>query len=230
MIDIHSHVLPLVDDGSKSMEASMTMIKEAVSIGVTDLFCTPHFMKVRNYLSTAQANQKAYDQLTEAIRKAGYSIRLHLANEIYYTIDTMRQLKAGSILPMGKSNKVLVEFSMSEPEEDIVEAIHNLKAAGYVPIIAHPERYPYIEKISDYEIMKKMGALIQINAASVIGKYGVPTQKLCLKLIKIGLVDFIASDVHEFRVNYLKFAYDFIKSQFNETVANHLFSNPIILE
>ena len=229
MIDVHSHVLPFVDDGSTSLQASLEMIKTAVDFGVTDLFLTPHFMRLRNYVSAYAENLKVFNQFKIEVKKAGYNINLHLGNEIYYTIDVMRFLKNGMIVPMGKSNKVLVEFSMSETEEDIADAIHNLKAAGYHPIIAHPERYTYLTKIDDFELIHKMGALIQLNAHSLVGKYGPTIQKLCLKLIKLGLADFIASDVHEFRTNYLKEAFYIVNRKFGEATANKLFSNTIIL-
>ncbi len=229
MIDIHSHVLPFVDDGSTTLKASLEMIKTEVEYGVTDLFLTPHFMKTRNYLSTYENNLKVFEDFKKEVQRAGYKINLHLGNEIYYTIDSMRFLKNKMIKSMGDSKFVLVEFSMSEAEEDIADAIHNLKAAGYIPIVAHPERYSYLTNIDDYELIKKMGAYIQLNAHSIVGKYGPSIQKLCMKLIRIGLVDFIASDVHEFRSNYLKEAFNIINKKFGETIANKLFNNTIIL-
>jgi protein-tyrosine phosphatase len=229
MIDIHSHVLPYVDDGSKSLEASLLMIKNASDQGVSDIFLTPHFMRFRNYLSSFDKNFEEFQKLKLEVLERGYTINLHLGNEIYYTIDTIRNLKSKIAIPMGKSNKVLIEFSMSEEDEDIIEAIHNLKSAGYIPIIAHPERYLYIKKISDYELMKKMGALIQINAPSIIGKYGTSIQKLSMKLIKMDLVDFVGSDVHEFRAYNLLAAYNLVKDKFDIEKANRIFNNTSIL-
>ena len=230
MIDIHSHVLPLVDDGSTTIQASLNMIKTLSDYGVTDIFLTPHYMRLRNYLSTYQNNLEVLQSFKREVEKAGYQINLHLGNEIFYSIDAIKYLKDKIVTTMGNSKKVLVEFSMTEAEEDISEAIYNLKAAGYIPIIAHPERYQYITEIDDFEIMHKMGALIQINAHSVAGKYGISTQKLCFKLIKLGLVDFVASDIHEFRTNYLKEAYDIVVKKFGENTAESIFCNRVILE
>lgn len=230
MIDIHSHVLPLVDDGSTTIEASLNMIKTLVDSGVTDVFFTPHYMRLRNYLSTYHNNLEVFESFKREVEKAGYQINLHLGNEIYYSVDAIKYLKENTVTTMGKSKKVLIEFSMSEAEEDIPDAIHNIKAAGFIPIIAHPERYQYITKIEDFELMHKMGALIQINAHSVAGKYGLSTQKLCFKLIKLGLVDFVASDIHEFRTNYLKVAYEIVLKKFGEKITEKIFSNRIILD
>jgi protein-tyrosine phosphatase len=229
MIDIHSHVLPFVDDGSRTLEASLSMIKIACESGVTDLFLTPHYMKTRNYLSTYEDNLSVFLNFQRQVKIAGYDIRLHLGNEIYYTIDTMRQLQKKTVIPMGTSNKVLIEFSLSGQEEDIVEAIHNLKASGYVPIIAHPERYPYLKSVTDYGLMKKMGALIQLNAPSIVGKYGQTIQKMAMRLIKLDFVDFVGSDVHEFRANDLKAAYDTVRDKFGNGTADKLFSNHSLL-
>ncbi len=229
MIDIHSHVLPLVDDGSKSLDSSIQMIKTLIEIGVTDLFLTPHYMRLRNYLSTYDNNRLVFEKFKEEVKNTGLKINLFLGNEIYYTIEAIKYLKNQVVTTMGGSNKILIEFSMTEPEEDIAEAIHNVKSAGYVPIIAHPERYQYINSIDDFILMHQMGALIQVNAHSVVGKYGLTTQKLCFKLIKLGLVDFVASDIHEFRTNYLKEAYDIVFKKFGKDITDKIFSNHTIL-
>lgn len=229
MVDIHSHVLPQVDDGSTSLNSSLQMIKTLIDMGVTDLFLTPHYMRLRNYLSTYENNQLVFANFKEEVKNAGLKINLFLGNEIYYTIDAIKYLKNNVVTTMGGSKKILVEFSMTEPEEDIADAIHNIKSAGYIPIIAHPERYQYITSLDDYALMHQMGALIQINAHSVVGKYGLNTQKLCFKLIKLGLVDFVASDIHEFRTNYLKEAYDIILKKFGKDITNRIFNNQSVL-
>jgi protein-tyrosine phosphatase len=186
-------------------------------------------MKIRNYLSSQERNQSVFDLLKAEIKKKEIPIRLHLGNEIYYTINTVRDLKNKVVIPLGTSNKVLLEFSMSEEDEDIAEAIHNMNALGYQAIIAHPERYPYV-KWSDFDVMKKMHALIQVNATSITGKYGPEEQKLALKMIKNGLVDFVASDIHLFRPNHLKEAYDIVTKKFGKTIADSMFSNSILFQ
>lgn len=228
MIDIHAHVLPFVDDGSPDIESSVNLLAEAAELGVTDLFTTPHYMKVRNYLSSVENNRAVFEQMNNEIKTRNIPIRLHLGNEIYYTIKTIQDLKNGTVIPLGNSRKVLLEFSMNEEEEDISEAIHNMNALGYQAIIAHPERYPYL-KWTDFEVIKKMRALIQINASSIIGRYGAQTQKLVLKLIKEGYVDFVASDIHKSRPNHLKEAYNLILKKFGKAIADRIFSNESVL-
>jgi protein-tyrosine phosphatase len=229
MIDIHSHFLPFVDDGSPDTESSLTILREAASFGVTDVFLTPHYMNARGYISSAENNRIVFEQFAVDVKNAGIPIKLHLGTEIYYTIDTVNQLRNQTVIPLGDSKFVLIEFNPSEEDEDIAEAVHNMKALGYKAIVAHTERYEYLNKIENYRLMKKMGAYIQINAASVVGKSGSSTQKLVFKLIKEKLVDFVASDMHVFRVNDLAEAYKTIVKKFNLETADHLFNNSILL-
>jgi len=230
VIDIHSHVLPFVDDGSDNMEMSLAMIREASEAGVTDLFLTPHYMRLRDYLSNASENREIFSELTNKVKQEGISIKLYLGNEIYYSLDILDALRTGTIIPLGNSNKVLVEFSLFEEDEEITEAIHNIKSLGYVPIIAHPERYPYISKLSDYEIIKQMGALIQLNASSIIGQRDKLAHKKAVAIIKAGLADFIASDQHVPGKNHLEEARNIINRKFGLPVAKALFENTVVLE
>lgn len=230
MIDIHTHILPFIDDGSKTLEESIKLLEEEARIGVTDVFLTPHYIKHRNYLSTYQQNKVVFDQFLAEVQKRHISVNLHLGNEVYYHFDSVSHLRNQTVVPMGCSKFVLIEFSTSEEEEDIAEAIHNMKAIGLKPIIAHIERYPYLKNFHDYELIKKMGAYIQVNASSVTGSSGGQYKKLAFKLIKAGLVDFIASDIHTFRKNELLEAYQLVEKKFGNEVARHLFHNEIILK
>lgn len=228
MIDVHSHVLPFVDDGSPDTESSLILLDECVKSGVTDLFLTPHYMKIRNYLSEYAHNREIFETFQTRVQEAGIPIRLHLGNEIYYTISTPKDLREKKVVPLGDSDKVLLEFSLSEEDEDIAEAIHNIKTLGLVPVIAHPERYPYL-KPADFPVMKKMGALIQINASSLLGVHGVDVEKKAFRLIKEGYADFVASDLHRFRRNGMKDAFRIIEKKFGNKTAVRLFDNHSVL-
>jgi len=227
MIDVHAHVLPFVDDGSPDVESSLSMLREQAAQGVTDLFLTPHYYPVRGYWRTAAENRAVFDDFVKAA--GGIGVTLRLGNEIYYTIDSIRDLRQGKVIPLGTSTFVLVEFSMVKEEEDIAEAIHNLRAIGFKPIIAHPERYPYLDKITDFEIIKKMGGFIQLNASSLLGKYGTAVQKTCMQLLKLGFVDFVASDIHTFRKNDMKEAFDLVSKKLGADAALRVFANAAVL-
>ena len=229
MIDIHTHILPYVDDGSPDINTSIELIKFEIQQGVTDIFVTPHYFKYRNYLSSVKKNIEIFHQLEEEIEKNKLNINIYLGNEIYYDSDTLKNLKTNAIKPLGDSNYALIEFSLFENNHNIPEAIYNLKAKGYIPIIAHPERYPYITDIKDYQYMKKIGARIQINVAAIIGKYGKRTKNFVFKLIKNNLVDFVASDIHSNRKSSMIEAYNKIKKSFSNKIADKIFNNREIL-
>ena len=229
MIDIHTHLLPCVDDGSPDMQTSIELIKDEIKQGVTDIFVTPHYFKYRGYLSPVEENIKIFERLKEEVKSNDLNVKLYLGNEIYYNKLTISDLQDGLIKTLGKSKFVLVEFSLSVEDEDIPEAVNNLTAKGYIPIIAHPERYPYITDINNYVYLKRMGALIQLNASSIIGDYGRKVKKFVLRLIKNNLVDFVASDIHDFRMSCLKKAYKVVETTFSKEKAEELFSNSVIL-
>ncbi len=230
MIDIHTHILQGVDDGSLDLETSIELITYEIKQGVTDIFVTPHYIKYRDYLSTYEENLILFDSLVQEVKKKHLEVNLHLGNEIFYDRHTTSNLSNGIVTTLGKSNFVLLEFSLFEETEDIGEAIHNVKSRGYIPIIAHPERYPYIRDINDYRIMKRMGAYIQINCSAINGEYGKKIKKMVLNLIKNNLVDFVASDIHDFRRSSLLDAYAIVQKAFGEDNANKIFNNRSVLD
>lgn len=226
MIDVHTHILPFVDDGAKDMESALSMLRDEEANEVSDVFLTPHYMPFRHYTSTYRENKEVFDRLFAVKEKAGISVNIHLGNEIYYSLDALHLLQNGTLVPLGASDKVLIEFSMDRMEEDPAEAVHNIKAAGFTPIIAHVERYPYLNHFHDLPILRKMGALIQVNASPIIGKSKHGNHKLVMKLIKKGIVDIVASDVHAFRTNHMLEASRYVGKKFGADMRERLFSNP----
>lgn len=227
MVDIHTHILPGVDDGAKDMSQALEMINIEANQGVTDIFVTPHYMKIANYVNSYSDNLLIFDELKTQVKNLNLSVNLHLGNEIYFDKDTVNNIKSKICVPLSK-NYILVEFDLDESDYNISEALFNLIAYGYVPIVAHCERYKNIKTMEDYSIMKKMGALIQINAGSVMGSLGSKTTKFIVKLIKNDLVDFIASDVHEFRKNQLKEAYNYLVKKVGKQKTEKIFNNQIL--
>ncbi len=230
MIDIHTHILPYVDDGSKDLNESIELIRQEIDFGVTDIYLTPHFMKIRNYLSTYEENRKIFEDLKKEVKNQKLKINLHLGNEIYATNKLVADLKKKKVVPLGDTKFVLIEFSVDEEDYEIGEAINNLIGIGYKPIIAHPERYDHIRTIHDYKVIRKMGAYIQIGAASLFGMNGKSAKKISISLLKNNLVDFVASDVHGFRENRLLDAYNYISKKFSKTLADKLFTNPMFIK
>lgn len=195
MIDFHSHILPNIDDGSKSLEDSIEMIKEAKQAGFTKIISTSHYIE-DYYDASEQERTKLINELKEKVQDIG--IELYLGNEIYITnqiTDLIAEKKAST---MNNSKYVLFELPMNSKPIDAKEVVFRLMEKGYVPIIAHPERYSYVKKDIEYvRELAEMGALFQSNYGSSIGMYGNDAKKTQKKLLKEGLIHFFGSDVHK---------------------------------
>ena len=189
MIDIHNHILFAVDDGSKDLEMSLALLKEEMDSGVSLIYLTPH--QNRNTL-TGPLLKERYQSFLEEIKEKGIDMDISLGAEIYYYPGLKQDLLSGKALTMDDSKYVLVEFS-TRTETDITEIVYELSTAGYIPIVAHIERYPYLKK-QDYFDIKDAGALIQINSGSFSH---FSSRGLIKYLLKNDLVDFVASDAHD---------------------------------
>lgn len=213
LVDIHTHILPFVDDGSADLQTSVKMLEDQQKSGVDAVILTPHYCPPRKYVKTAAEIKETFENFKNEARKAGVGVRLLLGQEIYWSnsYNVLKMLKSGELLTLNGTNLVLLEFSFSTSAECVSEAIYSLKISGYRSIIAHVERYKRID-FSAVEDMREQGALIQVNADSVIGKNGLKTKFFTNKLIKRGLVDFVASDVHSFRPSALEKAHKKLKT------------------
>ena len=197
MVDIHSHILPMVDDGSKSLECSLALVKQEVELGVTDIICTPHYRSSFN--KTPTELQDAFESFKSKVKENGIPVNLYLGQEIFVNNDIKKLLKENSVLTMNGTDYILIEFDFTRYQE-ISEIVYELKMMGYKPIVAHPERYSYIDLEEVYEI-KKLGGYIQVNAESIVNRRG--PFKFVKQMFKEGFVDFVASDIHAERVNLL---------------------------
>ncbi len=218
MIDIHSHILHAVDDGSESIAQSLEMLKEEEMQGVTDVILTPHYRA--DYLPDVETIEKNFAELKDAINSSGIRVNVYLGQEIFVFSDFVKAIKEGKVLTMNGTKYVLVEFSMKRPM-DVTETIYMLVSNGYIPIVAHIGRYFYVDTDTAKEI-KELGGLIQINATSLC-KSGTSKRK-AINLIKSGLVDFIASDIHSSRKNEMQKAYNIVSKKFGEETAENLFT------
>lgn len=193
MIDFHSHILPGIDDGSRNLEQSIAMVNEAKKVGFTKIISTSHYME--NYYECNEKNRK---ELLEQVQKNVNGIELCLGNEIYITNNIIELLQNGQASSINGTKYVLFEFPLitTRPMND-KEVIYRLVENGYIPIIAHPERYPFIQENPDYLFeLEEMGALFQANYGSIIGMYGLKAKKTLKILLKNNLISFFGSDVH----------------------------------
>ncbi|MBR4768368.1 MAG: histidinol-phosphatase [Lachnospiraceae bacterium] len=193
---MHSHVLPGVDDGSDSLLTSLTMLKTAIESGVTDMILTPHYVPGRAHRKETLFSQ--FEKLNEAKDRQGLPIDLYLGNEVFCHEGMENDLKDGKILTMNGTNRVLVEFFPGAAGATIRNAVMTLSASGFVPILAHVERYEYVVSHADeIGILKSTGALIQVNAGTFLGHMGPAAKRFAERAVEEELVDFIGSDAHD---------------------------------
>ena len=206
MIDIHTHIIPFVDDGSSSLEDSLAMVKHEISIGVDTIICTPHHIKHR-YEKSVEEIKTNFNLLKAEVEKQNLPVKLLLGQEICYTHreDILSFLNEGKLLTLNNSKYVLLEFSFTREPEDITDIIYNFSIKGYKVIVAHVERYEWIS-LDKVVNLKNEGALIQINSGSLVGQTTWKEKRFVKKLLKRNLVDIIASDVHSFRKSTLDIA------------------------
>ena len=212
MIDIHTHIIPNVDDGSHSLEESLAMIKHEIDIGVDTIIATPHHIYKRYEKSVEEIN-KRFNELKEAVEKENLPIKLYLGQEICYSHreDQLAMLKSGELLTLNKTNRVLLEFSFTREPEDLLDIIYNYSISGYQIIVAHVERYEWMT-LDKVVALRNEGALIQINSDAIVGKTTWKEKRFVKKLLKKGLVDFVASDTHSFRPSTLDKSYKKVKN------------------
>lgn len=219
MIDIHTHILPEVDDGSVSLECSLSMIKECVKQGTTDIILTPHYRN--EYKVKAEDLKERFIKFKDYIDKNGIAVNLYLGQEIFIEKDYKTLFKDNTFLSINGGKHVLIEFSY-DSKWDITEVVYDLTIMGYTPIIAHIERYVNYD-ISVATEVKDLGGLIQVNAESLVGKQKRAFGKKVKRMLKEGLVDFIASDYHFNRENLLAKAQAFVKKKYGEEIAQKVF-------
>lgn len=211
MVDIHTHIIPFVDDGSSSLEESINMIKQEIEVGVDTIICTPHHIYKR-YEKSVDEIKNNFNLLVDEVKKQNLKVKLLLGQEIYYSHreDVIGMLKQGKLLTLNNTNKVLLEFSFTREPEDVIDVIYNFSINGYEVIIAHIERYDWIT-IDKVRALKNEGALIQVNSNAVIGKTSWHEKRFVRKLLIHDLVDIVASDIHSFRPSSLDKALKKIK-------------------
>ena len=196
-IDMHIHVLPGVDDGSRDIEMSLDMLRIAGKNGITDMIVTPHYKNGRHNADSIKIDQ-LINELTARMREEGITINLYPGNEIFYYDGVAEELEDGKVLSMNGTDRVLVEFMPGERYQYIRNAVDAICGAGFVPIIAHIERYEcMLDDISHAREISMMGAEIQINAAAVEGRLGHKVKKYVTSLLKERLVTYVGTDSHD---------------------------------
>ena len=195
MIDFHSHIIPNIDDGSSSLEESIKLIKEAEKAGFTAIISTSHY--IEGYYDYNQEERKKYLENLYNVENNDKNVKLYLGSEIYITEDMFELIEQEKASTINNSRYILFELPMNSKTFLAKEIVYRAIEKGYLPIIAHPERYTYVQEDINYaRELSNMGALFQSNYGSIIGMYGNHAKKTIYKLLEDDLIQFLGSDVH----------------------------------
>ena len=200
MIDLHSHILPGIDDGAASFDDSVALVRELCNGGITEVFATPHYIDETIYTSPRDANLKLVSDLQKRLDAEGIPVKIHLGNEIYVNRGILNLLDAGEISSMEGSKYLLVELPMSGDFPGQTDIFLELIRAGYKVILAHPERYVSFQK--DFSLITElvdMGVLLQCNIGSFVDQYGKAARKVAVKLAKGKMIFGVGTDIHHLR-------------------------------
>lgn len=199
-VDIHSHLLPGIDDGAKTMDHTLGMLHKFAELGYQKLILTPHVMD-GVYNNTPEIIRAKLEEVKAAAKAAGIPIELEASAEYYFDETLPELLRKGNLLPF-HGNHILFECSFRNEPVQLEEFLFELSTSGYQPIIAHFERYGYYHGSMDMaRRLRDRGVWIQLNLNSLTGHYGPDVKKQGLRLIKEGLVDIAGSDCH--RIEHL---------------------------
>ncbi len=198
-VDMHSHLIPGIDDGSKSMEESLELIKRLSSYGLRKIITTPHIMS-EYFKNTPEIISMGLEDLRRAVKAEGISIEIEAAAEYYMDEILLEKIKNGEKLLTFGENYILVETGFINKPQMLFETMFQLEMSGYKPILAHPERYQYL--IGDKSLLEDMvdrKILFQINLLSLTGFYSKPVKDFAESLMERELVKFFGTDCHNVR-------------------------------
>ncbi len=227
MIDVHSHILPGVDDGSKSFEQSLAILKGLSEQGITEVICTPHYIAETMQTSPYPMNLKIITELRQKAKNI--NIKIHLGNEIYIDLEIAKYLRNRKITPLANSKYLLIELPMTGEFNQYEDIFLSLQNNGWQVILAHPERYQSFQSNFNKVIeMKQQGVLLQCNLGSFIGQYGKHAKKTAQKIAKEHLIFCFGTDIHRERdYNEIKKAQKKLLKYYSETeLIELLVANP----
>ena len=195
-VDIHSHLLPGIDDGAKNIEDSISLISKMYSYGIKNFITTPHVLG-DVYPNSTQVILEKLDEVKKALSDRGYTdITINAAAEYMMDEQFVARLEKNDILTL-KDNMILVEMSYFNAPINLYEILFEIQLKGYKPVLAHPERYNfYHNDFQNYYKLKKAGCLFQLNLLSLTEQYGTSVKKTAERLIKENLYDFVGTDTH----------------------------------
>lgn len=227
MIDIHCHILPGVDDGAKTLEESIEMAKIAQKEGIKTIVNTSHYNPQFEYKKGNEILEEL-DRFNKILKDNNIDLNVVAGNEIYCTTDIVEIIENKEFFTLNNSRYILLEFSHTGLPKNISDIIYEIKLRGFVVVLAHIERYTEIQKNPNviYDYINE-GALIQINASSILGKNGNEAKKICDMLLENNMVHLIGTDAHSStrRRPLFKEAYNYVAKLYGNEKADKLFND-----
>ena len=202
--DIHSHFIPGIDDGAKTVEDSVQMITEMYHMGYKKVITTPHTMS-DYYRNTSETILDGLEKVKIALKENNIPIEVGAASEYYLDFDFERKLDEEKLLTFG-NNHLLFEISYMNPPDNIYHVIFKMQLLGYKPVLAHPERYNFWHTdFEKYESLIDKGVLLQMNINSLTGYYSMATKKIAEQMIEKNMISFLGTDCHHIgHINLMK--------------------------
>lgn len=223
-IDIHSHILPCVDDGSVSLKQSRKMLEIAYKEGITTMFATPHYSVGCVNMEIGEIKKK-HNLVSNIAKDIDPNFKVFLGNELYYSEDIIRHLRQGKALSLNETRYVLVEFPSMESFDNIKAGLHRLLVYGYLPIIAHIERYSCLmDNLENIQSLIDLGVYTQINISTALGNLGKSQRRFCKDLIEYDMLHFLGTNCHNDyrRAPYMKKGIVYLKRRFGDQLINRL--------
>lgn len=224
-VDIHSHLIPGIDDGSQTMDETIAMLAKFQSLGYKKVITTPHIMS-DSFPNTSENILAGLEDVRAEVKKVGLTIEIEAAAEYYFDETFVAKIKDKDLLTFG-DNYVLLEFAFHSPPQYIDQMFFELQSRGYRPVVAHFERYMYyLGKIDRAVEWRQKGINIQININSLSGHYGQDIKKQAERIIDAGEFDFIGTDCH--RIEHLLLLEDSLTSPYIHKIGTYLLKNTIL--
>ena len=229
MIDIHTHILPGIDDGARDLSDTLAMAEMAVDSGVTDMIATPHFNIPRGFENYVDDEYwQVFELARDAILQSGIPLQIYPGMEVYTIDEVPELLKKGKLMTLNRSRYLLMEFDFFGDPSYADDMLQRTAAEGIVPVIAHIERYAFVQQIPEIaQTWKDRGYVIQCNKGSFQGRFGRDERRLAYYLMDRQLVDVIASDTHRpyRRTPNMWEVYDQLAMDYPESWLEDLFEN-----
>ncbi len=228
IIDVHAHILPGVDDGSRSMEESFRMLERAAAQGLTAVIATPHYSRRRKpeeYMELAA-------KLQQHIREKIPDMKIYLGQETYYHEELDESLRSGKALSMNGSRYVLAEFDPGAPYQTLFRGLRKLILAGYVPVLAHMDRYLCLRQEINLDDLAGSGCIFQMNYESLEGKWLQKDVRWCRRQVGQGRIQLLGTDMHrmDYRPPQIDGAWKWLESHVSETMLRAMtYDNPMRL-